>query len=231
VKQMASAPDKFESSKPSVFIHEGTRAAARLAELGLTEEILVRVVQEAEMERRSCSPLEPTIAPGFKAWVTAVRVAAELLMPRDWIQVESKGLPRILNPDTKVAIAIVGGDEATGRITGPDPKSKTPRGAQSAFLVRSNEHQLAIPFAEGKRFRPLPDDKEQITWWLLIYSDGISALRAELSLPVGLGEDSRLSRWQERIILAVPDLSLDFLGGRDDEEPPIELEVNVRSRS
>ncbi len=225
-----SEPDSFAAQRPSL-VHEGPRATARLAELDLTEDILIRVVQAAEMERRSCSPLEPTIAPGFKAWATAYRVAAELLMPRNWERVELRGLPRLLNPETRVAIAIVGGDEATGRNTGPDPKSKTPRGSQSIFLVRSNEHQLAIPFAEGQRFRRLPDDAEQITWWLLIYSDGISALRAELSLPVGLGEDNRLSRWQERILITVPDLSVDYLGRPEDEEPPIELEINVRPRS
>lgn len=226
---MASEPHAFSKQ---TLVHEGPHAAVRLAELGLTEEILIRIVQAAEMERRSCSPLEPTIAPGFKAWSTAFRVAAELLMPRNWERVESRGLPRLLDPETKVAIAIVGGDDATGRSTGPDPKSKTPRGAQSKFLVRSNEHQLAIPFVEDdRRFRRLPDDQEQITWWLLIYSDGISSLRAELSLPVGVGDDSRLSLWQERIIISVPDLSLETMGRPDDEEPPVELDIVVRPRS
>jgi hypothetical protein len=203
----------------------------RLEELGLTMDDFVAVVQAAEMERRSCSPLEPSIAPGFKAWVTAFRTLAEQLIPRGWQRVETKGLPRLLNLESSVAIAVVGGDEATGQnSTESEPKSKTPRGARSVFLVRSNERQLVIPFAE-RGFRPLPPEQEEITWWLLIYSDGINTLRAELTLPVGLGEDRRLSVWEERIILEIPEFYFAPHDRRDDEEPPFEMEVNVRPRA
>lgn len=223
--------EPFSEPLRAVRMFEGPSARVRLAELGLTMDDFVAVVQASEMERRSCSPLEPSVSPGFKAWATAFRILAEQLMPRGWQRVETKGLPRLLNLDSSVAIAIVGGDEATGQTDGDsEPKSKTPRGPRSVFLVRSNERQLVIPFAE-RELRPLPPEQEEITWWLLIYSDGINALRAELALPVGLGEDSRLSVWEERIVLAIPEFSFAPHDHQDDEEPPFEMEINVRPRT
>lgn len=203
----------------------GPLAHVRLSELGLKETDMVMAVRTAEIERRSCSPLEPSVAPGFKAWAGAVRTLAEQLMPRGWVLTETKGLPRLLNPETRIAVAVVTGDEGTGSLTGA-PKSKSPRGPQSAFLVRSNEVQLNL--FEAPRFRPLPAEEEQITWWLLMASRG-EAVRAELSLPVGIGEDRRLAVWKERIILELGDLSLPPSSWNEDDSP-LEFEVNVRPR-
>jgi len=209
-------------------IFEGPHATVRLAELGLTEEDFILTVQAGEMERRSCSPLEPSIAPGFKAWAAAFRTLAEQLRQRGWVKEETRGLPRLLHPENAVAIAVINGDEATGCSTGPDPKSKTPRGVQSVLFVQSNDIQLHLPF-EGPESEQPPVEHEQITWWLLIHSsEEDDGLRAELSLPIGLGEDGRFCTWEERIIIHIPDLT--FSPNRDDEEPPFEVEVNVRPR-
>jgi hypothetical protein len=209
---------------PQVFA--GPLAIAKLRTLGVQEPELVMAVRAAEVERRSCSSLEPSIAPGFKAWVAGFRTLAEQLVIRGWEKTETKGLPRVLNPETRMAIAVVSGDEGTG-IASATPKSKTPKGAQSVFLVHSNEIQQNL--FEDRRFRPLPAEQEQVTWWLLIYSDGLDAIRAELSLPVGMGEDNRFSDWKDRIIIELGDLSLPP-GRREDEEPPLEFEINVRAR-
>jgi hypothetical protein len=210
-------------------VHQGPQAIARLNELGLFPEDLVTAVLAAEMERRSGSPLEPSIAAGFRAWATGFRTLAEQLVPRGWIKVESKGLPRVLNPDTSVGIAVLSGDVETGRFeAGAEPKSKTPRGEQSVFLVHSNEVQLHLPFVEHEH-HPLPPEVEQITWWLLIYSDGNENIRAELSLPVGLGQDGRLANWEERIILDLPDFGVTPHHDEDDEEPPFDLDIDVQA--
>src|SRR5262245_6509459 len=113
---------------PEVF--KGPRATAELRLLGVHEPELVVAVRAAEIERRSCSSLEPSVAPGFKAWAAGFRTLAEQLVVRGWVKTETKGLPRVLNPETRVAIAVVSGDEGTG-IESAEPKSKTPKGAQS----------------------------------------------------------------------------------------------------
>lgn len=213
----------------SAEIIEGPKNEARLNELGLDEEDLITAVLAAELERRNCSVLEPRSAPGFKAWSTGFGSLAETLLQKGWTRVEKRGLPRMVNPENGVAIAVIHGDEATGR-QGVSPKTKSARGAQSLCLVRSNCEQLNLPFGD-ERFVPLPPEEEQITWWLMIYSDGAGSLRAELSLPIGIGGDSRFSVWQERIALSVPDPSSEPVPpSYHDEEPPLEIEVSVRPK-
>lgn len=213
---------------PASQVFEGASAVVRLRELGVTPTELSIAVQTAELERRSCSLLEPSTAPGYKAWAAGFRALAEQLVVRGWVKTETQGLPRLLNPDTRIAIALVNGDEGTGRqATGSGPKSKAPRGAQTVLLVRSNQVQLEL-FPGSREFRPLPVEAEQITWWLLMYSDGHDLIRAELSLPIGIGEDRRLAVWEERILIPVEPNAFDRA---DDEEPPLELEINVRPRT
>lgn len=212
-----------------VVVHEGPMAAARLQELGIEKHQIVAAVEAAEIERRSCSSLEPSISAPFKAWAAAFRTIAEYKVKEGWVRTESYGLPRMLNLETAVAIAVVSGDEQTGRRYG-SPKSRSPRGPQSVLLVRRNERQLRMPFVENVvRFKPLPLPVEQITWWLLIYSKG-DELRAEVSLPVGLDSDWRFSDWQERIIVDLPNFALPPLRSEEDEEPPLEFEIPVRQR-
>ena len=210
-------------------LHEGPSAEARLNNLGLSSEWLVDAVHASEVERQSCSVLEPSIAPGFKAWAAGFRRLAEELVPRGWAKIETRGLPRLVNKETAVAVAVCNGDDGTG-LRGREPRSKHPRGVQSVLLVRSNRRQLNLPFGD-ERFTPVPPDREQVTWWLLVYSNGEGSLRAELALPVGLDDDRRFSVWKERIILDVPE-SEDFERRvSDDDEPPMEIAVNVRPKN
>ena len=208
-------------------IYEGPSTEARLNVLGLDVQWLVDAVRVSELERRSCSVLEPSNCPGIKAWAAAFRTLAEQLIDRGWTKVETSGLPRIVNPKTAVAIAVLSGDDAVGR-RDRDPKSKSPRGEQSALLVRSNQRQLAL--FEERPFVPVPADEEQITWWLLIYSNEHGALRAELSLPVGLGDDDRFSTWKERILFDIPEVD-QLPRSFEDHEPPLEIEVSVRPKA
>ncbi len=131
----------------------------------------------------------------------------------------------MVNNQTEIAIAVVHGDEATGVRSG-HPKSKQPRGEQSFLLVESNERQMSLPYVT----KPLPAKPEQVTYWLLMFSDGDQEVRAELSLAVGLSEDHRLAYWKERIILSIPNLDLEPLRRDIDEEPPLEVQVDVHPK-
>jgi hypothetical protein len=209
-------------------IMEGPLAAARLRELGLREEILVQAVHAAEMDRRGCSIFEPASAPGYKSWAAAVGTLGELLVPTGWIKEETRGLPRLVNPKNGIAIAVVHGDEGVGLLKGR-PKSKQPRGEQSISLIESNQLQLTLPFPGMPPPPPAPVVHEQLTYWLLIYSD-TETVRAELSLAVGLSDDGRLAVWEERILVGIPDFYIEPFRKNDDDEPQLPVEVVVRPK-
>lgn len=207
----------------------GTQAAARLADLGLTNDDILETVLAAQNERLAYSgPRWPSNTAGFMAYSAGVFTLASRLEPQGWVKTETKGLARVLNPDTRVAVAVAAGDVETGRLWGK-PTSRNERGSVAALLVRSNQIQLNLPFEE-EGLRPLPPVEEQITWWLLIYSDKDgSTVRAELSLPVGI-TDNRLASWQQRIIIDVSSCSTKSAIDLEDELPPIDFEVRISER-
>jgi hypothetical protein len=133
----------------------------------------------------------------------------------------------MVHKQTGVAIVVSSGDANVG-VPGRNPRSKNRKGSEAFWIVAVNEKQLPL-FRDQPRFQPLPRLEEQITWLLLIYSDEIQTLRAELSLPVGIDETGHVSQWQERIILNLPA----FDGGlrrEQDDEGPEDIEVVVRPR-
>lgn len=213
-------------TSPDPVLLDGAAALSKVQSLGLEMSWLVRAVIKSEMIRRSTSSYEPSNSPGFKAWASGFGELAELSAPRGWRKEETSGLPRIVHAKSDVGIAVVTGDEQTGRY-GAAPKSKSPRGPVSKKFVNSN--QMLLPWGTPGLVR-LPKVGAQSTWWLLIHSDG-QTVKAELSFPMGLSEDSKLYFWQTRILLDIPADGVyreDI--GDDAGEEPLQFEVPVRRR-
>jgi hypothetical protein len=220
-----------EPYQPEVRIFEGALALAGLQQLGIPLEVLVEAVQRAEVERRSCSPFEPSTAPGYKGWAGGLGVIAERMNDLGWTKKESRGLPRVVSPDGTHAVTLALGDSNTG-IRGQLPRTKHPRGEVSICLVQTNTAQLDLPLVDARGKSLIPpgkgeDDDSAVTYWLLIYSDGKEVLRAELSLPIGLDDEGRLAFWEERILLDLPGT---HAAVARDEEPPLDLPVEVRPK-
>lgn len=212
------------NQEPRIF--EGAGAIAKLLALGLTHESVVMAIGNSEIERLGCSVFEPRLMPGIKAWGAAFgTLAEESIRTGRWEKVEEHNLPRILNEELHVAVAVISGDDGTG-LTHRIPKSKSPRGVQTVSFVRFNHWQgvlfpdLSVPEAEDS----------YVTYWLLIYSDGKGALRAEVSLPMGIDSESRLCAWKERILIGIP--GPDAVGRKiPEDEEPLDVEVIVKPKS
>ena len=73
---------------------------------------------------------------------------------------------------------------------------------------------------------PLQDDDEKVTTWILLAHHAKNELRAELSLPLDVGSDGRVSVWQERIILRAQPLD----GEQVVITPPVQPDIDVAVR-
>ena len=94
-----------------------------LHELGLPAELLREAVLAGEHHRASTTELDPPSAPGYYAWSRTVRHVSEMLKVRGWVRIDDRGLPLVVNPATKIAIAVMSGDEGTGVASG-QPRTK-----------------------------------------------------------------------------------------------------------
>jgi len=176
-----------------VQVFKEEQAIDRLAELGLTEQILERVVRRADAEARLCSDFDPPLLEGLTRWGRATRYLREELVPLGWSFDNPRNFARTIHPSREFAIVVTTGDELTG-VPGATPGTKYPKGLATMLAVTANV-QLAFDF--GSEF--LLNGAGIVTWFLMIHSDDREH-RVELSLPGGFA-DGTITHWAERIIL------------------------------
>lgn len=207
-------------------LQEPMEVADRLAQLGLTVHVLRDAVAMGEAARNSCTPNDPAIAPGLFAWARTTRGLRDGLALADWRRGSDGGLETVVSPDSKLAIAVATGDDATGRI-GATPKTKYSKGPTTAAAIQQN--QLSFFFATREPIVPGPGSAGRVTWLLLI-TRGTDEVRCELSLPSAIREDGKIESWSERIILEPVGLDREPTVTPADQEPNIVVEVSRRLR-
>jgi hypothetical protein len=179
-----------------------SEASGRLAELGLTIELIELVVRRADAEASICTALDPPIMEGLTRWGRMNRFLREELIPAGWRFDNPRNLPRTIHPSGEFAIVATTGDELTG-LAGLLPATKYLKGDATVQAVVVNE-QLTLDFGD---FPPGPDDipvggsGELLTWFMMFHAEE-EAFRVELSLPNAI-TDGRITSWAERIILPV----------------------------
>ena len=180
----------------------GSEASGRLAELGLTIELIERVVRRADAEAGMCTALDPPMMEGLTRWGRMNRFLREELIPAGWRFDNPRNLPRTIHPSGEFAIVAATGDELTG-LAGLLPATKYLKGDATVQAIVLNE-QLTLDFDD---FAPGPDDipvggsGEMLTWFMMFHTEE-EAFRVELSLPNAI-TDGRITSWAERIILPV----------------------------
>jgi hypothetical protein len=182
-------------------VRTADQAAGRLAELGLSIDLVERVVRRADAEAAFCTPFDPPIMEGLTRWARTNRFLREELVPLGWGFDNPRNLPRTIHPGGQFAIVAITGDDVTG-LAGLLPGPKYARGYATTRAVEVNG-QLALDFGDSGDFGPggLPPHDQLLTWLLLfrITDDGF---HVELSLPDRI-DDGRITRWAERVILPV----------------------------
>lgn len=214
-------------------VHVEEQAVDRLAELGLSVEIIERIVRRADAEASTCTQLDPPIMEGLTRWAKTNRfLREELVVPDGWRYDNPRNLPRTIHPSGDFAIVATTGDELTG-LADLLPATKYPKGFATAHAVEVND-QLTLDFGDfdlGDADGEAHDGGDLLTWLMLFHVDD-EGLRVELSLPDAI-VDGRITSWAERIILPVfprdDDRLTELAGPRsDDQGEGVDVEVSRR---
>lgn len=194
--------------------------ALRLEDLGLEEQWLLQAAREALVARLSVTANHPVQAGGYYGWAEGNRALREALLPRGWSRLTDLGLDLTLSPDGSVAIAVSTGKDSTG-LLGRAPSSQSPKGSRTGARVHANAVQLELFDRAVVPSNPAKLTSGCATWYLLIhFDDAIGEMRSELSLPVAIDAEGRLSGFVHRILLpSVPydndDVDVSYDGGDD----------------
>lgn len=200
----------------------------RLAELGLSVEIIERALRRAEAEAATCTAFDPPMMAGCMRYGRTTRFLREDLVPAGWDFDNPRNFCRTIHPNRKFAVVATSGDEGTGnpKLT---PTTKYPKGYATVHAVETNG-QLALDFP-GFAVDEEVADVEQLSTWFLLYRVTDEEFRAEISLPSVMVGGS-ITDWLERIILpAFPreDTALAaIIAPDDDDDGRYVVEVNRR---
>lgn len=178
--------------------HVESAATDRLTQLGLTIEMIERVVRRADAEASTCTDLDPPIVAGLLRWGRTNRYLREELVPFGWTFDNPRNLARTIHPSGEFAIVAATGDELTG-LPADLPATKHIRGEATTHAVQANHEQLTFDFGE---YLFGPDLGQTMLTWILLFHADADGFRAELSLPTAI-VDGRIIGWAERIILPV----------------------------
>lgn len=204
-----------------VFQEDAT--ADRLAELGLTEEVLLQSVTIAQGFAARCTDNHPRIYAGLVMWAETLKAARDLLRPLGWHKQETGTYERFINEAGTVGIAVASGTEGVG-IAYLTPSNKSPKGRNTVEAVETNCTMDLFPDLPAVKIGDEEADCE--TWVLLHYFDARSGeRRVELSRPREIAKDGRISRWFERIILPPLSLDNDFAEIDSPDLPDVDFDI------
>lgn len=203
---------------------EPTSVRSRLAQIGLTEAPLLQAVMASYIAKANCTENHPPLYPPIAAWSEAVRTLRDALRPEGWTRFNDQNSPKTVSPDGTVSIIVSTGNDATGSANF-SPATTSSKGPNTADAIEVNRSlQLFLP---GMEFPvELCDEDEKVSTWILLVHHARDELRAELSLPMAVGIDGRVSVWQERIILNAQPLD----GEPVVITPPVQPDIDVAVR-
>jgi hypothetical protein len=211
-------------------VHKDTRDVdARLAELGLTQDLLLQAAQRGLAAFAACTPHHPKNYPALASWAETFRGLSDLLVvhPYRWTKLEDNGQPQVHNPSGLIALTVAGGDTNTGRIGDAEPKTSASKGDTTSKAMLGNA--FLFPEMEADARTKLDTMTRRQTWFLLVHRDLVAGeMRCELSMPISMSEDRRIDGWAERILLGSTSFDAALLKGIPDEPtPPVTDEVKI----
>jgi hypothetical protein len=200
---------------------EGDDADARLAEFGLTADLLRQVAGAAYTDASQSSALEPRSYPGTTKWAKGTRYFREATIVDGWEPDSTDNFESTINPSGTQAVALVGGTPDTGR-KDATPRNARKRGAAAVRAVKKG--QLNLLESALTLDTAAPD-----LWMFLHHHDEDAAeIRLELSLPNTI-EAGFVTSWTERIVIAAEPFDGITRSIADDGDPDVDVDVRRRA--
>ncbi|MEP6560786.1 MAG: hypothetical protein ABJD68_06875 [Nakamurella sp.] len=178
------------------------RGAARLAELGLSVDIVATALRRADADSAACSELDPPILEGLLRWGRTTKYLREGLLPSGWTFDNPRNLARTISPARDVAIVVATGNDRTG-LADYEAGTRHHKGYATERAISTNGQ---LTFDLGELVQVSGSDRaaggDPPDLWLLLFLADEDNFRAELSLPAAI-DKGRITEWSERILLPV----------------------------
>lgn len=204
-----------------VVVNEGSHVTHELRALGLTEEIVMSIAQQAAAARAEALEIDPSNTPGMLAYIYGVRATRLALVPLGWRLSRAGNVEATVNDELGIQLCFQNVDSAC---TDRHPQAISGKGAGSRKLIQSGQVDLFDP--------DVPDAKDVFgsvpTVWIVCVSTDSKRLRAEVSCPE-VFEGNQFEGFRKRIWVVDQDLDRmpDDIVQPEDDSGPVEHEVRI----
>ncbi len=200
---------------------------AKLREIGLPREVAVRAAQAGFVEKSNANIFDPKTAGGWDAWRYPTRVLREALFALGGRLEDPRNLPLVVLDEHRTIFTVSSGDQQTGALFGPEPKTKNEKGSVLKAVIEKDFRQADL-LGDPLEIEKFVQTREYPIWILLLHITQ-SSIQAEVSCPKSLDSSGQIDEWHERIILDVlpPDSISDDIPD-DDSGPDILPSVRLK---
>lgn len=222
------------AAEPKRVLIEPWDVNRRLADLGVTSEILIKAVEASQAARAACTENDAPTFPGLTAWNAAVRSMREDLVLEGWRRFNDANQPLVVRPDNALALTCTSADWNTGREGIVDPKTNCCKGPRTLEKVELNGWLFAELAQDEAAKVEAGNLRRANTWMLLIHHDKVlGQVRSELSRPVEADPNGIIVGWSERIILPPFEIEPEFNALPDDGSGSDggEIDIDIKRRA
>lgn len=200
--------------------------ANRLQQLGLKESPLREAIYQGHLQRTRLTLNHPIIYHGLNMWGEVVAALRNQLRPLTWVREDVGSYALTIHEERKLAITVASGDEGTGNPSA-HPTNRSRKGRNTMDAIEANRRQLEL-------FEQLPPEVaegEGRETWVLMHHTDISRgeIRVELSRPLSIGKDGKITAWAERIILASIPFDDELVEIYPPSGPDIDIEIQRKA--
>ena len=200
----------------------------RLQRLGTSREEWIEVVKACVAGRGDATDNDPQSAGGQFAWIFGTRQMREIFRRKGLDKEVLNGVETVVDHKRRVRFAIVSTDGGTAD-RDRSPRNRTPKGAASEKITDlNNQYELGLVDSSGNPITQKDESDGYSFWYLCVYDDG-NEVRAELSSPVEF-RSGYFIKFSERIFILGPDEWSDVTISNPDDDPGLELEIDVRRK-
>lgn len=182
----------------AIVLHaKSEEAFDRLQKLGMSESAVREAVFQGHLQRVRLTLNHPMVYHGLNMWGEVVAAVRNQLRPFGWVRGDIGSYALTVNEELNLAITVASGDEGTGNAL-VSPTNRSRKGRNTVEAIEANR-QLEL-------FEGVPVEEQtggdQQTWVLMHHTDMLRReIRLEMSRPLNIGTDGKITEWAERIIL------------------------------
>lgn len=208
-------------------VRVGAQASVRLAQLGLSTQVIHNALEAAAADARTCTALDAPGAAAYLFWSRSNRYFRELLIPGGWKKSNRHNILRTIHPSEAFAVTAMSASKGVGDPSRP-VRAKNPKGAAVAELVQWNQ-QLSLFRLEDLGITSSEEatrNVDNIPTWFILYRMEETGIAVEVSLPVEM-HGKYVDTWAERIMVDPipfgdegPDIDIN---GDDDQGPDFDV--------